>query len=64
MTQRNRRRLLAKHIRTSRIGPRCKEFYVGCIVCGSYHFLDTFGRFPNSFEESSAYYDILRGIKP
>lgn len=28
------------------LGPRCKEFEPGCIVCQSYHLLDTLQRLP------------------
>jgi hypothetical protein len=49
-TQRNalRKQRIREGLHTlSRIvGPRCKEFEPGCIVCQSYHLLDTLQRLP------------------
>lgn len=33
------------------IGKRCPEDYPGCVNCDAWHFFDTRGRFPYSFDE-------------
>lgn len=35
----------------STIGKRCKTFEWHCIVCETYKFKDTHGRFPHTFDE-------------
>lgn len=39
----------------SNLGPRCRTFYPGCIVCACYRYLDKYGRFPYTFAEAAAY---------
>lgn len=44
--QRRQRQREALHTLERIVGPRCKDFEPGCIVCQSYHLLDTMRRWP------------------
>lgn len=58
MTARQRRRLIMKVKQTSRIGPRCKDFMPGCVICACHHYYTLFKRYP-TFEEAHQHNEDL-----
>ena len=44
--RRRQRQREALHTLARIVGPRCQEFEPGCIVCQSYHLLDTMRHWP------------------